>query len=40
MSNFSLLNTFLSKITLYAVLINSNYTACIKENPNNGNQFI
>ena len=32
---FYLLNTFLSKITLYAVLLDSNYTAC-RKNPNNG----
>ena len=34
--NFKLLNPFLSKITLYAAYINSNYTAC-RKNLNNGN---
>jgi len=34
--NFKLLNPFLSKITLYAALLDSNYTAC-RKNLNNGN---
>jgi len=29
--NFKLLNPFLSKITLYAASLDSNYTACRKE---------
>ena len=33
--NFKLLNPFLSKITLYAVSLDSNYTAC-RKNLNNG----
>ena len=34
--SFKLLKPFLSKITLYAALIDSNYTAC-RKNLNNGN---
>jgi len=34
--NFKLLNPFLSKITLYAASLDSNYTAC-RKNLNNGN---
>ena len=33
--SLNLLNPFLSKITLYAVSIDSNYTAC-RKNLNNG----
>jgi len=33
--SFKLLNSFLSKITLYAALLDSNYTAC-RKNLNNG----
>jgi len=34
--NLKLLNPFLSKITLYAASLDSNYTAC-RKNLNNGN---
>jgi len=34
--SFKILNPFLSKITLYAASLDSNYTACRKI-PNNGN---
>jgi len=34
--SFKLLNPFLSKITLYAGSLDSNYTAC-RKNLNNGN---
>ena len=37
--SFKLFKPFLSKITLYAASLDSNYTA-FRKNPNNGTKFI